>query len=254
MQEQFYLETPEAIGVSFDLAGIGTRFLAAVIDVLAIVGIVVVVAAGAAVIAQFGIVGSTVATIILLGVFFLVVVWGYYVVYETLWSGQTPGKRALRIRVIKISGYPIGFIDALIRNLMRLVDFLPALYAIGMLTMFISRQSRRLGDYAAGTIVIKERAIDTGPPAIRLTASPVAPEPERGAIDPEEHDWNLLAISPHDLTVIREYLVRQSELPQEARQRIGNEIATQVANEIGARHPADPIRFLARVLYLLQSE
>jgi hypothetical protein len=81
--------------------------------------------------------------------------WGYYMVFELGWHGQTPGKRLAGTRVVKLDGSGPGFLEVAIRNLVRLVDFLPAAYALGFVTMFLNRNARRLGDFAAGTLVVR---------------------------------------------------------------------------------------------------
>src|SRR5215510_11634669 len=87
-----------------------------------------------------------------------VLFWGYYIFFEMLWNGQTPGKRWVGLRVIRTDGTPITLSESFIRNLTRLVDFLPAAYGIGIISMFLDKQSRRLGDLAAGTLVVHDRA------------------------------------------------------------------------------------------------
>jgi len=84
--------------------------------------------------------------------------WGYYIFFEMLWNGQSPGKRWVGLRVIRTDGTPITLSESFIRNLTRFVDFLPAGYGIGILSMFLDKQSRRLGDLAAGTLVVHDRA------------------------------------------------------------------------------------------------
>jgi uncharacterized RDD family membrane protein YckC len=253
MQEEFSLDTPEAISVSYTVAGIGTRFLAAAIDLLTIYGIGVVALVGVLLLAQLGGFGQTAAVIIVIVLVF-VLFWCYYIVYEALWSGQTPGKRAMHIRVIKTSGYPIGGIESLIRNVVRGVDYLPSLYLIGLIVMFISTESRRLGDYAAGTIVVKERAsttlADLGPTTIATAGGPQ----EQVELTPEEEAWTLRALTGRDLSVIREYLARAPSLPAPVRERIGADIATRVAARIGAEPGPDPTMFLRRVLALGEVE
>ena len=81
---------------------------------------------------------------------------GYYILFEIIWSGQTPGKRLLGVRVMRENGYPIRPVDAVMRNLVRIVDWLPAYYAIGVVSMLLNKRSKRLGDFAAGTIVVRE--------------------------------------------------------------------------------------------------
>lgn len=264
--ERYDLDTPEAIQISYDVAGIGNRFLAAAIDTLIVIGALIVVGLGSLGIGALGGIGQSVGIIAFVTLSF-VLLWGYYIVFETVWSGQTPGKRVLGIRVIKTSGYPIQFSESAIRNLVRLIDFLPSLYGIGVVVMFLSPRSRRLGDYAAGTLVIKERI----PVAIRDLAAPLSPGvtsgpattsppdvtvglvPPLGTIDPEELAWDLGALTPHDLQVARAYLERVPSLPADTRDRIGREIAGRLAPRVGAREPYDPVAFLRRIVYLQKS-
>ena len=84
---------------------------------------------------------------------------GYFAMFEAFWNGQTPGKRWTHLRVIKDSGRPINAYDAILRNLLRIVDNLPTLYAIGIVTMLISKENKRVGDYAAGTVVVHEKPL-----------------------------------------------------------------------------------------------
>jgi uncharacterized RDD family membrane protein YckC len=249
--QDFHLDTPEAIDLAYDVAGIGSRFLAATLDLLVVIALLILIAVGAVAVGQFGDAGATLATVLFTTLTF-VLIWGYYVVFETVWRGQTPGKRALEIRVLKTSGQPIGFVDALIRNIVRVVDFLPVAYGIGVLSMFISSESRRLGDYAAGTIVVKERekVALRDLMASRVAVLPGAEQPPIGESDPEELAWNLRALTPHDVHVVTELLTRAPSIPPQVRDRIASEVAPIVAERIGAREPFDSIRFLRRVLYL----
>jgi hypothetical protein len=117
--------------------------------------------------------------------------------------------------------------------------------------MFISTQSRRLGDFAAGTVVVRERAgslseLAAVAPSVTV---PVQSEPA-GSADPDELAWSLHALTHREVTVMREYLIRAPSLPPDARVRIGNDIAAHVAARIGAREPLDPVQFLSRVLAL----
>ncbi|MGI8825571.1 MAG: RDD family protein [Chloroflexota bacterium] len=254
--EQFHLPTPEAIDIEYDIAGIGTRFLAACLDSLAAGGLLVVVVLGAVAIGHFGGWAMTAGLIIGATLAFLLI-WGYYIVFETLWRGQTPGKRALHIRVIKTTGYPTGLSEAVIRNLIRYVDFLPGFYGLGVVVMFASSQSRRLGDYAAGTLVVKERAPD-GRPVLDKTgfmaSSGTGLVPPAGSLDPDELEWDVKDLRPDDLAVVREFLARAPELPLEVRARIGGDIARRVCERIGAREPLDPVAFLDRVVGLKERE
>ena len=162
-EETLDINTPENVAFGYHVAGIGSRFLAAMLDTLLIFLL------QAAVIAAFLLIlyildQTTLAknlsawAIAGLGLVTFLFYWGYYIFFEMLWNGQTPGKRRTGIRVIRTDGTPITLSESLIRNLVRIVDLLPAAYGHGILTMFIDKQSRRLGDLAAGTLVVHDRA------------------------------------------------------------------------------------------------
>ena len=156
------IETPEALELRLPLAGFGPRLLALVVDWL-IQGVVVVVLI---IIFAFVIAGMAAAnpgdmgfiTVAMIGMILLIILAtvGYYIVFEWLWNGQTPGKRAVGIRVVKRGGLPLTPVDILIRNIVRLVDLLPSSYLIGVFSFFLSKNQQRLGDLAADTVVIRE--------------------------------------------------------------------------------------------------
>ena len=159
MDDLYTIDTPENIEFAYDVAGIGSRFLAAIIDTLLIIIAEVLVLFAAGVLAsatgvfeQFGAAESVIAALAGLAAF--IILWGYYIIFELVWSGQSPGKRAIGLRVVRDGGRPITFLASAIRNLIRLVDFLPALYGVGVVAMFIDKRSRRLGDLAGGTLVV----------------------------------------------------------------------------------------------------
>lgn len=257
MNARYQVDTPEAVDIGYRLAGLGSRGLAAMIDSFCIASYLLVVfwaAIGFGAVSvrlRWGSAASDLAIVIfILGSFLLI--WGYYVLLESIWHGQTIGKRALKLRVVRVTGESIGFMDSFIRNIVRVVDFLPAFYGVGVVSMFISSQSRRLGDYAAGTLVIRER-IQVKLSDLKPAASAI-PLPDRGDVDPDELRWDLRALSPQEIQVARTFLHRAPTLPQEARARLGGEIASRVAAAIGARDPFDSERFLDRVLTLRELE
>jgi len=162
MDEHVLIETPEHIELRFELAGLGTRFVAVLIDhllqilVTGLVGLIVsLTALGQDIVPPLK--QSIIWAIAVGFILIFIALWGYFAIFETAWNGQTPGKRVAGIRVVRDDGTPISFLDAMVRNLVRVVDFLPGYYTIGIIALFISPQNKRLGDYAAGTIVIKER-------------------------------------------------------------------------------------------------
>lgn len=164
LPEEFLdIQTPENVAFGYQVAGIGSRFLASLLDTI-IVGLLQVVVLVLLILTLNMLSGSTFAEqlstwlVAILGLIAAVFYWGYYIFFEMLWNGQSPGKRWVGLRVIRADGTPITLSESLIRNLARLIDFLPAAYGVGIVTMFIDKQSRRLGDLAAGTLVVQDHA------------------------------------------------------------------------------------------------
>ena len=120
--------------------------------------------------------------------------------FEAIWNGQTPGKRLTHIRVIKDSGQPITAIDAVGRNLLRIVDQLPFAYGIGVLCAWISPQSKRLGDYVAGTVVVHEKPFET-----------VAPQWDAPA-QASTHQYGANRLTPEEFALVETFLSRRSAL------------------------------------------
>lgn len=177
------IETPEAVLVSFRIAGFGSRGLAAVIDIVTLGAILI---AEALVLALFAYLVSRFTSLRLdlygswlvaglIAVLF-VTYWGYYIFGEVVRNGRTPGKRILRIRVVREDGSRVRVLDSVVRNIIRSIDIMPGSYAIGVISMVLSRTSQRLGDMAAGTVVIADE-----PPA-RLPVAGGRAEELRGIV------------------------------------------------------------------------
>jgi uncharacterized RDD family membrane protein YckC len=138
--EKLIIDTPEQIALEFPLAGVGSRFLALALDTLVQIAVGMVVAVLVRIVTLLGITprGATgvwgAALIILV---WFIIYYGYFAAFEALWNGQTPGKRWIGLRVISASGRPIGTFDAILRNLLRIVDQLPGIYAVGILSVFL---------------------------------------------------------------------------------------------------------------------
>ncbi len=155
------IETPEQVVFSYTIAGIGSRAAAALIDYLLCLTLIFAIWVAAA--AFFGVthhIGSAPWVLAILIFFVFGVFWGYYTLFEGLWDGQTPGKRYVGLRVVRDGGYSITFAASAVRNIVRVIDLQPgASYGVGMLTALLSPSGKRLGDYAAGTLVVRERAV-----------------------------------------------------------------------------------------------
>jgi uncharacterized RDD family membrane protein YckC len=158
--EVLTVETPENIELKLPLAGFGPRFLALAVDsLLQGVAMIVIIVIGVAVAigsAPFDEGTAMLITMIFILVGSVMALLGYYVVFETIWNGQTPGKRLTGIRVVKRGGLPLAFTDSLLRNLLRLVDYFPSYGLTGLISFFATRNQQRLGDLVADTVVIRE--------------------------------------------------------------------------------------------------
>ncbi|MGB6724535.1 MAG: RDD family protein, partial [Terracidiphilus sp.] len=164
ISNQLNIETPELVSIEMPIAGIGSRFIAVVVDYLILLagGIVfvmmlIVVLAAVHVFARW----SENWVIGFFGIVIFLVNWGYFTLFEAFWNGRTPGKRAAKIRVIHRSGRAMSFLESLARNLVRFIDYLPGFYAVGVVAIFVSKQNQRLGDMVAGTLVVHDRELDT---------------------------------------------------------------------------------------------
>jgi uncharacterized RDD family membrane protein YckC len=234
------VETPDHVVLRYDLAGAGNRGFAAVVDfliasVIAFTALSILSWAGVFDQASFFVLGGL--TLIVT----LVLIWAYFILLEWLWNGQTIGKRAYRLRVINEDGSPAQFTAVLIRNLLRPVDFLPALYGLGVLVIVLSPKSQRLGDLAAGTYVVR------------------APRPQV--------DWfSLRTVTPlgagllaetrrmpgEAQRLVREFVAREAQLAPTERARIAAVIAaklrTYTVEDVGPLNDIELIHAIARSL------
>lgn len=170
--------TPERITFDYQLAGAGSRFLAQLIDFPVQLAIALV-AGIASLFVYYATRGSNAATGALLGLLLFLDVWGYFAISEAVWSGRTLGKLVFGLRVVGDRGEPVRVSQAIIRNLVRVADFLPVLYAVGVIALFVGGRGKRLGDLVAGTVVVRERAaisLSQLVTALRSPAEQRAPE------------------------------------------------------------------------------
>lgn len=233
MDDAYDLRTPEQVDLEYEVAGLGSRFMAALVDALIQAAVMLAVVAafglGAALLGVAGgrllggdrgtlvaVVGVAIAVLLVFAI-----TWGYFVFFELVWNGQTPGKRMVGIRVLTTRGEPIGLVHVLVRNLVRIVDYLPTSYMIGAVAILVTRRSQRLGDLAAGTFVVKERR--AGPPSTLAALSPEdALAPQQAAL-----------VSAEDVALARDFLLRRETLPPERRRVLAREIAEPIRARLG---------------------
>jgi uncharacterized RDD family membrane protein YckC len=232
MSRKVQFVTPENIEVTYELAGIGSRFLAAFIDQilqLAIILIVLLIGHFASnlfsITSIFG--GNApkwVDAILILMTF--AIIFGYHTAFELMGAGRTPGKKVAGLRVVRDGGYPIDPYASIIRNLVRIVDLLPPIYGIGLASVFFSSDYKRLGDYAAGTIVIKER-----PP--NVVDAPVANFSSPMAAQFMPHIPRLDALTPAEYQVIHRFAARRHELDITTQTHLAMQIALPLMSRLG---------------------
>jgi uncharacterized RDD family membrane protein YckC len=231
MDQEISVSTPESVDFSHEPAGIGSRFIASVVDIALQISVIL----GIAIISgAWSLLGGTLfsglktwmAAVTVFLVF--LVFWGYHIIFETMWNGQTPGKRAVKIRVLKDGGYPIGFLDSVVRNLLRPVDFLPFFYGVGAVVLFCNNRCKRIGDFAAGTIVVKERKIEIP----RSLSSSVA-QPDEDVVIAGQRLIGIYKLSEAEFDVVRRFMVRRHAIQKSARSALAKEIAAPLIRKLG---------------------
>jgi uncharacterized RDD family membrane protein YckC len=234
--DQLTIDTPEQIALEFPLAGVGSRFLALAYDTLlqaavilglgivgAIVGLVLVPASGRPTLGLW-----LLAILLLLG---FVIYTGYFALFETIWNGQTPGKRQVGLRVIDVSGRPITAYAAILRNLLRLVDQLPGFYAFAIVSVLLTERHQRLGDLAAGTVVVHDRletraAVPSGEARVRLGGQ---------------------RLTVAELALVEGFLRRRDDLDPVVRLQTARQIADRLTERLGLAHADDEERLLEQL-------
>ncbi len=214
------IQTPEGLDLDLTLAGLGSRMIAGIVDLL-ILGVLVLVSSFA--VAGLAASETLDATVIrgfgALALTLLVV--GYFVGFEALNGGRTPGKRAVGIRVVGADGEPAGFLAAFLRNLIRVVDFLPIAYGIGAISILATDTNQRLGDLTARTIVIRERL-----PHLDRTATDAPHELSDLPV------WDVSMVTSQDVDVLRRFAVRRRSLPQDRIEQIAGHLADKVRPKV----------------------
>ncbi|HET9782659.1 MAG TPA: RDD family protein [Candidatus Dormibacteraeota bacterium] len=237
--------TPERVSFGYQVAGIGTRAIAQLLDLLILSGVLLGVWFAAIAVGQTGV--DTVAYLLaLLGTF--VVIFGYFWACEAFWSGQTVGKKVFRLRAVGDRGEPMTFMQAGIRNIVRLVDFLPYAYGVGIVVLFINGKGKRLGDLAAGTVVVKDSD------AVQLWqipgGRPADPSPAPTALAPAtQAELALRRIDPELRRFVASYARRRPDLALPLRAQLASHVQEQLqaaAPDVFAQHgPLAALDYLA---------
>jgi uncharacterized membrane protein SpoIIM required for sporulation/uncharacterized RDD family membrane protein YckC len=220
LEQLVEIETPEQVVFSYTVAGIGSRAAAALIDgLVCVVALIVVVLAISFAVGGTSVIGEAASTPWLLAVLFLVqfaILWGYYVLWEGLGDGQTPGKRVLGLRVVQDGGFAVSFSASAVRNLLRMVDLQPGFtYGVGIASAALSSQGKRLGDLVAGTLVVQER---------------VGRESTARARGPAEASAPLLTplLGDEEYSLLERFVARRAALDADRRRALGARLAERL--------------------------
>jgi len=221
--DQHTIATPEQMSLDLPMAGIGSRFLAIAVDTLIQIGIglvaLIVVGLLGVTGALSGIQQGSVWLVAGLVLVIFLLMYGYFAIFEIIWNGQTPGKRIAGIRVVKDSGRPLTAAETIGRNLFRIVDNLPGFYAVGVLVALLNAKNKRIGDFIAGSIVVREASLSELKPVWQTPGETVALSgpPLGGA-----------RLSIEDLGLIDTFLNRRHNLAPEVRSRMAHQILNRL--------------------------
>lgn len=227
--------TPEYVEFNFVLAGLMSRFLALLIDTVVsfVLTIVIFLVLGIfTALAGIGL-GSTAAELGMAAQFvvWFVVDWGYMVLLESVWSGQTIGKRVMGLRVIQDTGVRVGPLQALLRNLVRPVDKLPVFYLVGGVAALLSGTQQRLGDLLAGTIVVRERRL-------KIPAQLERPDGDTTLLNDQDFRARVAKLSAEEESLLFSAAIRREELGMEARLNLFATLARRLEDDLGFAKPA----------------
>ena len=244
------LRTPEGVGFEVTIAGLGSRAFGAVIDALVQAMLVAIVSATSQGSFQDGGLGSA---FVVVSVF--LVIFFYFALCEALFKGRTLGKRITGLRVVSDQGSPASTRQILVRNLVRIVDFMPFGYIIGITAILTSSRSQRLGDLAAGTIVIvepaslKRRESAAKKKQVQFTNAPLGPlgipvsSPDDFSVTLSEAarselaTWDVVGITRNDVAIVRQFLARRNSLATDARAKIADDFAAKLRPRVQGVHP-----------------
>jgi uncharacterized RDD family membrane protein YckC len=264
LEDRYVSATPEGVSLSVVLAGLGSRFVAYLIDFLiqAAVFVAFILVLGLAV-SGSGETSGLVATGAT-SLFAFIDFFGYFVVCDMFFSGRSIGKRATGLRVVRADGGPVGFWGSALRNILRLVDMIPfPLYLVGSVLILSTTRNQRLGDLGGGSVVIRERtAVDkilagrawsdttqwispVGGGTGWVPVSPAGP----GVLPPELAHWDVSAVRPADIMVAGMFLSNRFGYTPEARHRLAVELANGIWPAVAGAPPTmAPEQFLEAVV------
>jgi len=254
LEKEVMVEGAENVAISFKLAGLGSRIMAGILDYLIQLIPVMFLTFMVFIIASYGATSGrdmfSVSSLYIISALIMVlsflIYWGYFIIFELIWQGQTPGKKVMKIKVIRDDGRPLNFMSSFLRNILRVLDMLPFYYLAGLVSAFFHYREKRLGDLVGGTIVVKTP--DVFPGRVLFKKYTRSPEVQKEFPGLEKQLYHLDA---KETELLRDYLRRRYEMEIWPRKRFSRELAEHFAARLGYPVPRNSENFLEELYALV---
>lgn len=231
LEDAITIATPEGVELRVVLAGPASRSIGGTLDIIFQLLLTVLAA-----LVMLALIGGGIGEALFFMAFFAIV-FLYHILFELLGSGRTPGKRLTHLRVVRENGASVDLPASAIRTLMRLIDFLPNVYLVGLFSIVVTRKNQRLGDLAAGTLVIRELA---AAPAARVPAETAAASSPGAA-----GRMDASAVTPEEMAAVHRFLARRHGLDAAARRALAYRLEQGLRPKVAGAQPAgEPEQFL----------
>lgn len=219
LEDRITISTPEGLELEVQLAGLGSRFIAGIVDLIIQLTLVVVLVVVTGAVSNGG--GRLDLLAAVIGVFLAWII--YPIAFEVLNRGRTPGKRVTHLRVVREGGGAVDLPASAIRNFMRLLDGPTLSYIPTVISIIATKRNQRLGDLAAGTLVVREE------PLAPVSGAHSLPGPLMASWE----SWDVSAVSDHDIATVRQFLARRASLDPGARSDLARRLADGLASRVG---------------------
>jgi uncharacterized RDD family membrane protein YckC len=244
-EERTRIATPEGVELELVLAGLASRFMAEIVDgvlILVLVAGLIAIGALAGGAAGLAILSLGVGGLLLLSVLF-------HVAFEVLGGGRTPGKRMVGLRVVMEGGEAIGLRASSVRNLLRLIEGPPLSYLPAIVAILATQRNQRVGDVAAGTLVVREPRGARKPWRGRRTPAPAAPPVPALRLA----DWDVSAVTQEELAAVRSFLERRESFTPGARRGLARDLAERLRAKVAGPPPGLPAEVLLEAIATAKS-
>jgi len=234
LEDRLTVPSAEGIDLELVLAGVGSRSLALLVDLIIEFALIFLFAAVASTFGDGGVAVAAVGT--------FMVLLGYHIVFEAFNDGRTLGKMWLGIAAVSIDGTPLTFFQSVVRNVVRFIDLLPGTYLVGLIAVLTTAKNQRVGDLAADTLVVRRPRHRATVPMVTLGASPVPVG--------NTANWDTGAVTADEVAAIVSFLGRRATLDPGARHQIAATLAHQIQPKVaGVPLDGGPEAFLERIAY-----